>query len=108
LAHVARISHGSSRDRNDAPLPKIWTLRLLARTNANDGGVNEQARGRQQILPRRSAGQAVEVIAMSSPEELTLLVGGWLRPVVAVLHLVRRFRSAPTSSREQGSTAPDR
>ena len=26
---------------------------------------------------------------MSSPEELTLVVGRWLRPVVAVLHVVR-------------------
>jgi len=45
---------------------------------------------------------------MSSPEELTLVVGRWLRPIVAVLHLVRRFKAAPTSSREQVSTAPDR
>ena len=26
---------------------------------------------------------------MSSPEELTLVVGRWLRPVVAVMHVVR-------------------
>jgi hypothetical protein len=49
----------------------------------------------------------VEVTAMSSPEELTLVVGRWLRPVVFVLHVVRRFRAAPTSSREQMSTAAD-
>ena len=44
---------------------------------------------------------------MSSPEELTLVIGRWLRPVVAVLHVVRRFKSVPTSSREQVSTAPN-
>ena len=44
---------------------------------------------------------------MSSPEELTLVVGRWLRPVVAVLHVVRLFWPAPISSREQASTAPD-
>lgn len=43
---------------------------------------------------------------MSSPEELTLVVGRWLRPVVAVLHVVRYFQHAATSSREQVSTAP--
>ena len=45
---------------------------------------------------------------MSSPEELTLVIGRWLRPVVAVLHVVRRFKPAPISSREQVSTAPNR
>jgi hypothetical protein len=43
---------------------------------------------------------------MSSPEELTFVVGRWLRPVVLVLDVVRRFKAAPTSSREQESTAP--
>ena len=43
---------------------------------------------------------------MSSPEELTLVVGRWLWPVVAVLHVVRFFKPAPISSREQLSTAP--
>ena len=28
---------------------------------------------------------------MSSPEELTFVVGRWLRPIVAVLHVVRRI-----------------
>jgi hypothetical protein len=42
--------------------------------------------------------------SMSSPEELTLVVGRWLRPVVFVLDVVRRFKPAPTSSREQVST----
>jgi len=42
---------------------------------------------------------------MSSPEELTLVVGRWLRPIVAVLHVVRSLRPSPTSSREQVSTA---
>jgi hypothetical protein len=43
---------------------------------------------------------------MSSPEELTFVVGRWLRPVVLVLDVVRRLKAVPTSSREQGSTAP--
>ena len=42
---------------------------------------------------------------MSSPEELTFVVGRWLRPIVVVLHVVRRLRSMPISSREQESTA---
>ena len=28
---------------------------------------------------------------MSSPEELTFVIGRWLRPIVAVLHVVRRM-----------------
>jgi hypothetical protein len=47
----------------------------------------------------------VEVTAMSSPEELTLIIGRWLRPVAAVLHIVRRLKAASISSREQVSTA---
>ena len=43
---------------------------------------------------------------MSSPEELTLLVGRWLTPIVFVLDMVRRFKAVPTSSREQVSTSP--
>jgi hypothetical protein len=45
---------------------------------------------------------------MSSPEELTFVVGRVLRSVVAVLDVVRRIRPRPTSSREQGSTKPGR
>jgi hypothetical protein len=41
---------------------------------------------------------------MSSPEELTFVVGRWLRPIVVVLHVVRRMSFQPISSREQGST----
>jgi hypothetical protein len=41
---------------------------------------------------------------MSSPEELTFVVGRWLRPPVSVLDVVRRLKAAPTSSREQVST----
>ena len=44
-------------------------------------------------------------IVMSSPEELTFVVGRWLRPIVAVLHVVRRITFQPISSREQRSTA---
>jgi hypothetical protein len=49
----------------------------------------------------------VEVTAMSSPEELTFVIGRWLQPIVAVLHLVRRMTFQPISSREQGSTSPN-
>jgi hypothetical protein len=46
--------------------------------------------------------------AMSSPEELTFVVGRVLRSVVAVLDVVRRIGPRPTSSREQRSTVPGR
>jgi hypothetical protein len=45
---------------------------------------------------------------MSSSEELTFVVGRWLWLIVVVLDVVRRLRPAPTSSREQVSTAPHR
>ena len=45
---------------------------------------------------------------MSSPEELTFVVGRWLRPVVFVLDVVRRLKGTPTSSREQVSTTLER
>jgi hypothetical protein len=41
---------------------------------------------------------------MSSPEELTFVVGRLLRSVAAVLDLVRRMGPKPASSREQAST----
>jgi len=47
----------------------------------------------------------VEVTVMSSPEELTLVLGRWLRPIVVVLHVVRRLTFQPISGREQGSTS---
>lgn len=50
----------------------------------------------------------LEVPSMSSPEELTFVLGRWLRPIIAMLDLVRLIRGAPTSSREQVSTAPNR
>jgi hypothetical protein len=55
------------------------------------------------------AAAALEVTAkgavMSSPEELTFIIGRWLRPIVAVLHVVRRLTLQPISSREQRSTS---
>jgi hypothetical protein len=45
---------------------------------------------------------------MSSPEELTFVIGRWLRPIVVVLDVVRRIRAVTISSREQVSTAPNR
>ena len=44
---------------------------------------------------------------MSSPEELTFVLGRWLRPIVVVLHVVRRMTFQPISSREQRSTSPN-
>jgi hypothetical protein len=46
--------------------------------------------------------------ARSSPEELTFVVGRWLRTIVFVLDMVHRLQAAPISSREQMSTLPDR
>jgi hypothetical protein len=103
-----------SRERDDATLPKIWTHFAWSRSrNANRGGFNEQAGCRQQILSRQTrrhgregaAADSQEVTAMSSPEELTFVVGRWLRPIVVVLDVVRRFGLRTTSSREQRSTA---
>jgi hypothetical protein len=45
---------------------------------------------------------------MSSPEELTFVVGRWLRPIAAVLDLARRIGLMPISSREQASTEAGR
>jgi hypothetical protein len=42
--------------------------------------------------------------AMSSAEQLTFGLGRWLRPIMAVLDVVRRMRAAPTSSREHPGT----
>jgi hypothetical protein len=47
------------------------------------------------------------VTATSFPEELTFVVGRWLRSIVVVLDVVRRFELRTTSSREQRSTAPN-
>ena len=44
---------------------------------------------------------------MSSAEELSFILGRWLRPIVVVLHVVRRLTFQPISSREQRSTSPD-
>jgi hypothetical protein len=41
---------------------------------------------------------------MSSPEELTFVVGRWLRPLALVLDVVRRFTPESTSSRERTGT----
>ncbi len=41
---------------------------------------------------------------MSSAEELTFVVGRWLRPIVMLLYVVRRIGLMATSSREQRST----
>jgi hypothetical protein len=42
---------------------------------------------------------------MSSAEELTFVIGRWLRPITLLLNIVLPFRPPPTSSREQASTA---
>jgi hypothetical protein len=41
---------------------------------------------------------------MSSPEELTFVVGRWLRPIAVMLYVVRHLGWCSTSSREQRST----
>ena len=46
-----------------------------------------------------------EVSAMSSPEELTFVVGRWLWPFIVVLYVGRRLGFWPIPSREQRSTA---
>ena len=61
--------------------------------------------GRRATCRRRHPGSDRQGIVMSSPEELTFVVGRWLRPIVAVLHVVRRITFQPISSREQRSTA---
>jgi len=48
------------------------------------------------------------VTAMSSPEELTFVVGRWLRPIAVLLHVVRGLGLVPTPSREQESTELNR
>jgi hypothetical protein len=60
------------------------------------------SRGRQ-----GAAAHAVELTAVSSPEELTFVFGRWLRPIAVVLYVVRRLGWRPTSSREQERTAPN-
>jgi hypothetical protein len=47
---------------------------------------------------------SAEEIAMSSAEELTFVIGRWLRPIIVLLHVVRRLGLMTTSSREQRST----
>ncbi|MBR0752229.1 hypothetical protein JQ604_08535 [Bradyrhizobium jicamae] len=42
---------------------------------------------------------------MSSAEELTFVVGRWVRPIVGLLYVVWRLGLMTTSSREQRSTA---
>ncbi|MBR1230545.1 hypothetical protein [Bradyrhizobium sp. AUGA SZCCT0182] len=98
-----------SCERDDAALPKIWDALRGRDLAKNRGGFDESHRNRAQLLPlsrpRHFAADTLEVTAMSSPEELTFVVGRWLRPIVAVLHVVRRLTFQPISSREQGSTA---
>jgi hypothetical protein len=45
---------------------------------------------------------------VSSPEELTFVVGRLLRSIASVLDVVRRFGLWPTSSREHRRTGFDR
>jgi hypothetical protein len=48
------------------------------------------------------------MMPMSSPEELTFVLDRFLPPLEAMLDVVRRITSAPTSSREQVRTDSDR
>jgi len=83
---LARFSYNTmQREPDDATLPRIWTPR-------DDCD--------------RAPFKLVEA-PMSSPEELTFVVGRWLGPIVFVLDVVRRLKAVPTSSREQVSTKPN-
>jgi hypothetical protein len=73
----------SSCERDAATLPKIWTPFCRAAI----------------------ALFSVSNCRLSSPGELTLVVGRWLRPIVRLLDVVRRLGLWSTSSREQRSTA---
>jgi len=66
------------------------------------GGFDEQACCREQLFFPQSG---VELIAMSSQEELTFVVGRWLWPFIVVLYVGRRLGFWPIPSREQRSTA---
>ncbi|MFQ3455798.1 hypothetical protein PMN64_21140 [Bradyrhizobium sp. UFLA01-814] len=44
---------------------------------------------------------------MSSAEELTFVIGRWLRPIVMLLYVVRSLGLMTTSSREQHRTLLD-
>ncbi|WOH79897.1 hypothetical protein RX327_29220 [Bradyrhizobium sp. BEA-2-5] len=44
---------------------------------------------------------------MSSAEELTFVIGRWLRPIVMLLYVVRSLGLMTTSSREQRGTLID-
>ncbi|MCC8937751.1 hypothetical protein CI1B_73960 [Bradyrhizobium ivorense] len=44
---------------------------------------------------------------MSSAEELTFIIGRWVRPVIMVLYVVRCLGLIATSSREQARTTRD-
>jgi hypothetical protein len=52
--------------------------------------------------------QILRALVMSSPEELTFVVGRWLRLVAAVLDMVHRPGAKSISSREQTETVTDR
>jgi hypothetical protein len=44
---------------------------------------------------------------MSSAEELTFIIGRWVRPIVMLLYVVRCLGLISTSSREQRRTTLD-
>src|SRR4029078_3825567 len=76
------------------------SLRLFERHgipgNRQPGGLQD----RRCRAGRRSPAVAdiVEVTVMSSPEELSLVLGRWLRAIVVVLPVVRRLTFQPVSS----------
>jgi hypothetical protein len=79
-------------ERDDAENFSRSSVRLISRPSAS-------ASRRQYV-----ASDTMELNTMSSPEELTFVVGRWLRPIVVVLDVVRRFNLRTTSSREQRRT----
>jgi hypothetical protein len=80
------------RERDDADHISRSSVRPISVTSASAGC-------RQDV-----ANDTMELNAMSSPEELTFVVGRWLRPIVVVLDVVRRFNLRTTSSREHRRT----
>jgi hypothetical protein len=99
----------AGRRRSPAPGHRALSLRLFAGHGVSRDRQPRRLQDRRHAAGHRqgAAGHAVEVTVMSSPEELTLVFGRWLGPLVFVLSVVRRLTAASTSSREQVSTAPD-
>src|ERR1700682_1759667 len=89
------------RRRAPAARDRALPVRLLAGHGISGDRQPGRLQDRRYAAGHRqgAAGDTLEVAEMSSPEELTFVVGRWLRPIVAVLHVVRRMTFQPISSR---------